>query len=198
MAKTEAATTEVTNAVPPPPPAPDLVTAAAPKLDNPAPIPATSPSPVPTEPAVAPQNVLPTFAEAQIPTSIPVVTSDASNTTPLPAPVPSRSDLLAQMIALSADRASAREPKASIKTASLRLHVSLAKRRLAKERLAKERLVEARRTRLHRRMAQRARAMREAAARQQQQQQQPLANPFAPPQAFAQPAFGQQAAQQTR
>ena len=126
-----------------------------------------------------------------------------TNTTPLPAPVPSRSDLLAQMLALSADRASANEPKASIRTASLHLHLSLAKRRLAKERLAKERLAkerlaEARHARLHRQMAQRARAMREAAARQQQQQQQPLANPFAPPQALAQPAFGQQAAQQTR
>jgi hypothetical protein len=198
MAKTEVATTEVPDAVPPAPPAPDLVTASAPKLDSPAPIPATSPSPVPTEPAVARQDVLPIFAEAQIPASVAVVTSDASNATPLPAPVASRSDLLAQMIALSADRATANDYNASIKTASLHLHQSLAKRRLAKERLAKERLAAARRARLHRQMAQRARAVREAAARQQQQQQQPPANPFAPPQAFAQPAFGQQAAQQTR
>jgi hypothetical protein len=196
----EAAKPKTLAAVPPlaPPATPDAAMADRPKPDGTttgpaAPSFASLPPVATTRTAIARQDALPVFAEAQVLTSTAVVTSDASNATPLPAPAPSRSELLAQMIALSADRAITTEHKASIRTASLHLRQSLAKKRQAKERAARERLAEARRAKRQREMAQRARAARQTAAAQQQQQ---FADPFAQPQGFGgQQAFGQQAAQ---
>lgn len=202
IGNTEATKIETATAVPPspPPPTPDVATADQPKADgttSAATPPVASSPPVTANAALARQDALPVFAEAKVLTTTAVVTSDAPNATPLPAPAPSRSELLAQMIALSTDRATATGHKASIKIASLRLHQSLAKKRQAKERLAKQRLAEAQRAKRQRQLALRARAAREAAAAQQQQQQ--IADPFAQPQGFGQQAaFGQQQAQRTR
>ena len=199
----EAAAKTVAAVAAPPlqPPAPEVVAADPPKPEStttsPAAPPAASSPPVATDVVIPRQDVLPVFAEAKVLTAAAVVTSDAANATPLPDPAPSRSELLAQMIALSADRAAPTEHKASIKIASLHLHQSLAKRRQAQERLAKQRLAEAQRAKRQRQMALRARAAREAAAAQQQQQR--IADPFAQPQGFGQQAaFGQQQAQRTR
>jgi hypothetical protein len=200
LGNTEAAKIETATIVPPlqPTPTPEVVVADPPKPDNTTTSPATpaaaSSPPVTTDVAIARQDVLP--AEAKVPATTAVVTSDAANATPVPAPAPSRGELLAQMLALSADRAAPTEHKASIRIASLHLHQSLARKRQAKERLAKQRLAEAQRAKRQRQMALRARAAREAAARQQQQQ---IADPFAQPQGFGpQAAFGQQQAQRTR
>jgi hypothetical protein len=195
---TEAAKIDTATAVPPspPPPAPEVVAADQPKPDSttsPATPPAASSPSVTTETAVARQDALPVFAEAKVLTTTAIVTSDASSATLLPAPTPSRSELLAQMIALSADRPAATEQRASIKTASIHLHVSLARKRQAKERLARQRLAEAQRAKRQRALRARAARLAAAAQQRQQQQQQPFADPFTPPQGFRQPAAGQQA-----